>query len=114
MYPGLMTTTASIYWVLNWMGANVSVKDICVFLPPFMAANTSIVTYMLGMEVSGGSRQVGLLAAFFMAIVPGYTSRSVAGTYDNEAIAIFAMLSTFFLFLRSVRSESKTPRRDEP
>ncbi|PIO70336.1 oligosaccharyl transferase STT3 subunit [Teladorsagia circumcincta] len=32
-----------------------------------------------------------LFAACFIAISPGYTSRSVAGSYDNEGIAIFAL-----------------------
>lgn len=33
----------------------------------------------------------------------GYMSRSVAGSYDNEAVAIFALLTTFYLFVRAVR-----------
>jgi dolichyl-diphosphooligosaccharide--protein glycosyltransferase len=37
----------------------------------------------------------GLLAAAFIGIVPGYISRSVAGSYDNEAIAIFLLMFTF-------------------
>lgn len=45
---------------------------------------------------------VGLLAAAFVAIVPGYISRSVAGSYDNEGVAIFALVFTFFLWCRAV------------
>ena len=41
-----------------------------------------------------------------MAIVPGYISRSVAGSYDNEGIAIFALLFTYFLWLKSVKTGS--------
>ena len=33
-----------------------------------------------------------------IAIVPGYISRSVAGSYDNEGIAIFCMLLTYYLW----------------
>ena len=33
----------------------------------------------------------GVAAAAFISIVPGYLSRSVAGSYDYEAIAIFIM-----------------------
>ena len=32
--------------------------------------------------------------------VPGYISRSVAGSYDNEGIAIFALMFTYFLWVR--------------
>jgi dolichyl-diphosphooligosaccharide--protein glycosyltransferase len=42
----------------------------------------------------------GLLAAAFIGIVPGYISRSVAGSYDNEAIAIFLLMFTFFLWIK--------------
>ena len=31
--------------------------------------------------------------------VPGYISRSVAGSYDNEGIAIFALQFTYFLWV---------------
>lgn len=33
--------------------------------------------------------------------VPGYISRSVAGSYDNEGIAIFALQFTYFLWVGS-------------
>lgn len=45
-----------------------------------------------------------LFAAGFVAFVPGYLSRSVAGSFDNEAIAIPAMMLTFFLWVRSVNT----------
>jgi dolichyl-diphosphooligosaccharide---protein glycosyltransferase len=43
----------------------------------------------------------GLLAALFMALVPSYMSRSVGGSYDNEAVAIFFLLITFYMFVRA-------------
>lgn len=39
-----------------------------------------------------------------IAIVPGYISRSVAGSYDNEGIAIFCMLLTYFMWIKSVKT----------
>lgn len=42
----------------------------------------------------------GLVAASLIAIVPGYISRSVAGSYDNEGIAIFCMLFTYYLWIK--------------
>lgn len=48
----------------------------------------------------------GLAAACFIAIVPGYISRSVAGSYDNEGIAIFCMLFTYYLWIKSVKTGS--------
>jgi dolichyl-diphosphooligosaccharide--protein glycosyltransferase len=41
-----------------------------------------------------------------IAIVPGYISRSVAGSYDNEGIAIFCMLLTYYTWIKAVKSGS--------
>lgn len=36
----------------------------------------------------------------------GYISRSVAGSFDNEGIAIFALLLTYWLWIKSVKTGS--------
>jgi len=58
--------------------------------------------YLLTSEMSA-SPSAGLLAAAFMGITPGYISRSVAGSYDNEAIAIFLLVFTFYLWIKAVK-----------
>jgi dolichyl-diphosphooligosaccharide--protein glycosyltransferase len=50
----------------------------------------------------------GLLAAAFIGIVPGYISRSVAGSYDNEAIAIFLLMMTFYLWIKAYKLGSSS------
>lgn len=70
----------------------------------FFSGLTSISTYFLTKEL--WSSGAGLFAACFIAIVPGYISRSVAGSYDNEGIAIFALQFTYFLWIKSVKTGS--------
>lgn len=65
---------------------------------------TAISTYFLTKEL--WSPGAGLFAASFIAIVPGYISRSVAGSYDNEGIAIFALQFTYYLWVKSVKTGS--------
>lgn len=48
----------------------------------------------------------GLVAAAMVSIVPGYISRSVAGSYDNEGIAIFCMLLTYYMWIKAVKTGS--------
>ena len=48
------------------------------------------------------SHRVMRLVVFFL----GYISRSVAGSYDNEGIAIFCMLLTYALWIKSVKTGS--------
>lgn len=48
----------------------------------------------------------GLVASAMISIVPGYISRSVAGSYDNEGIAIFCMLLTYYMWIKAVKTGS--------
>lgn len=84
-----MVTSGAIEYVLTSLNIPVHIRDICVFLAPTFSGLTSIATYFLTKEL--WSPGAGLFAACFIAISPGYTSRSVAGSYDNEGIAIFAL-----------------------
>ncbi|KAL0098382.1 hypothetical protein PUN28_020347 [Cardiocondyla obscurior] len=83
VYPGLMITSGSIHYILHSLNIPVHIRDICVFYAG-----------------------AGLFAACFIAIVPGYISRSVAGSYDNEGIAIFALQITYYLWVKSVKTGS--------
>lgn len=102
IYPGLMVTAATIYKFLHFINIPIDIRNMCVFLAPLFSSFTTIVTYLLTKELANSS--AGLLAAAFISVVPGYISRSVAGSYDNEGIAIFCMLLTYYLWIRSVKS----------
>ncbi|CAL8248656.1 unnamed protein product [Lota lota] len=104
VYPGLMVTAGLIHYVLNLLNITVHIRDVCVFLAPVFSGLTSISTFLLTKEL--WSQGAGLLAACFIAIVPGYISRSVAGSFDNEGIAIFALQFTYYLWVKSVKTGS--------
>ncbi|XP_012055162.1 PREDICTED: dolichyl-diphosphooligosaccharide--protein glycosyltransferase subunit STT3B [Atta cephalotes] len=104
VYPGLMITSGSIHYILHSLNIPVHIRDICVFLAPIFSGLTAISTYLLTKEI--WSAGAGLFAACFIAIVPGYISRSVAGSYDNEGIAIFALQITYYLWVKSVKTGS--------
>jgi dolichyl-diphosphooligosaccharide---protein glycosyltransferase len=104
IYPGLMVSAAAVYHVLNFFHFTVNVRNVCVFLAPLFSANSALAAYLLTKEV--WSKSAGLLAAAAVAIVPGYISRSVAGSYDNEGVAIFALLFTYYLWIKAVKSGS--------
>ncbi len=83
----------------------VDIRNICVLLAPGFSGLTAFASYLITSEMTT-SPSAGLLAAVFMGITPGYISRSVAGSYDNEAIAIFLLVFTFFLWIKSVKNGS--------
>ena len=99
-----MITSGSIHYVLDSLNIPTNIRDVCVFLAPLFSGLTAIATYLLTTEL--WSQGAGLFAAGFICIVPGYISRSVAGSYDNEGIAIFALMFTYYLWIKAVKSGS--------
>ncbi|XVF34896.1 hypothetical protein REPUB_Repub18cG0097800 [Reevesia pubescens] len=104
VYPGLTLTAGTIWWLLNSLNIPLSVETVCVFTAPIFSALASWATYLLTKEVKGAG--AGLTAAILLAMVPSYISRSVAGSYDNEAVAIFALIFTFYLYIKTLNTGS--------
>jgi dolichyl-diphosphooligosaccharide---protein glycosyltransferase len=100
-----MVTSGVIYHILRLLSIPVDIRNICVLLAPGFSGLTALAMYLLTSEMSA-SPSAGLLAAAFMGITPGYISRSVAGSYDNEAIAIFLLVFTFFLWIKAIKNGS--------
>ncbi|WAR17562.1 STT3A-like protein [Mya arenaria] len=94
IYPGLMLTSAILYHLAWFLNITIEIRNVCVFLAPLFSSLTVL------------DAGAGLIAAAMIAIVPGYISRSVAGSYDNEGIAIFCMLLTYMLWIKAVKTGS--------
>lgn len=103
LYPGLMTTSWAFFWGLIRIGIPVNIRDVCVFIAPTFAAFSAIAAYNMTREITKRT-DAGLFSALFVAVVPSYMSRSVAGSYDNEAVAIFALIFSIYGFLRAINT----------
>lgn len=104
LYPGLMTTASLIWNILHKIGIPIDIRNVCVLFAPIFSSFTAWATYKLASDIK--DTRAGLLAAAFIAIVPGYISRSVAGAYDNEAIAITLLMLTFMFWIKSIKTGS--------
>lgn len=104
-FPGIPWTTAALYFILKFLGIEIDPTVLCFFFPAFMGALASIAMFFLAKEISD-STKAGLLAAFFLAFVPGYVQRTTAGFYDNEAIGILLIIASLYFFIRSLKRES--------
>ncbi|KAI3771446.1 hypothetical protein L6452_02610 [Arctium lappa] len=104
VYPGLTLTAGMMWKVLHFLNVPLSVETVCVFTAPLFSAFAAWATYLLTKEVKGAG--AGLTAAVLLAMVPSYISRSVAGSYDNEAVAIFALIFTFYLYIKTLNTGS--------
>ena len=104
IYPGLQILSATVHYLLNQYGWEISLNDVCVYQPAWFSILTCLFTFGITYEASR-STTAGLASAYIMAIVPAHIMRSVAGGYDNESIAIGAMCMTFYFWVRSLRNE---------
>lgn len=102
MYPGLMVTAGGIHNLLHMMNLPIHIREVCVFTAPVFSAFTAWSTFLLTRQL--WNQTAALFAACFIAIAPGYISRSVAGSYDNEGIAIFALQFTYYLWIKSLKT----------
>ncbi|KAL6746882.1 oligosaccharyl transferase [Haematococcus lacustris] len=104
VYPGLIFTAGSLYKMLHALNIPVHVQEVCVFTAPLFSAFCALACYGLVREVRGEG--AGLLAAAAVGMVPSYISRSVAGSFDNEGVAIFALVFVFYLFVKTLNTGS--------
>lgn len=74
-------------------------------MAPIFASFTAIAAYLLTTEVTK-KHGAGLLAALFLGLAPSYMSRSVAGSYDNEGVSIFALVFAFYVFIKACNTGS--------
>ncbi|EKX72902.1 conserved hypothetical protein [Theileria equi strain WA] len=93
--------------VLRYIGIECDIKYICIFLAPCVSVATVWLTYLLSMVIHT-NKESALLSAFFIASMPSYLSRSIAGSFDNEAIAIFLLIASFYTWISAVKTGSIT------
>lgn len=79
-------------WTLIWSTA-------------FWGALTVVPTYFLGKEVFG--RRAGLVAAFFLAIMPSHVQRSVISNADHDSFILFFIVLTFYFLLKAVKAQQQ-------
>lgn len=105
VYPGLMAAAALLHWALACVGVPVDIRHVCVMLAPLFAAFAALALFLLTKEVTRKTT-TALLAAMLLAVSPAYMSRSSAGSFDNEGVAIFLLVITFYLWVKTVNSGS--------
>ena len=71
--------------------------------PAFWGALTIIPLYFIGKE--SFSRRAGLVAAFFLAVMPSHIQRSVLSDADHDSFILFLIVLTFFFLLRAVKTQ---------
>jgi dolichyl-diphosphooligosaccharide--protein glycosyltransferase len=128
IYPGMQFVSV---WIKRYLLTDWSLNDICCYVPAWFGVIASFMTGLIAYECSAranssawtflvdlvlGQRTesmyptpvapavlAGVFTMAIMAIVPAHLMRSVGGGYDNESVAVTAMVTTFYCWVRSLR-----------
>ncbi len=73
-----------------------------ILFPAIFSSLSVIVVYLLAKEAF--NRKVGLIAALFMAIMPGALTRGVVTQADWDAFDLFFILLIFYFFLMALKT----------
>mmetsp|Transcript_24276 Transcript_24276/g.36414 ORF Transcript_24276/g.36414 Transcript_24276/m.36414 type:complete len:729 (+) Transcript_24276:123-2309(+) len=105
--PGLVLATAGAHYLISGLCVGIDLRYVCIYMGPFLAANSCIALYILVREVD--SSESALLAAALLAVIPAFASRSMAGTFDNEPLAIFCLLVCMYSWIQAAKSGRGLP-----
>ncbi|CCW64870.1 unnamed protein product [Phytomonas sp. EM1] len=108
IYPGMQLTAVAIHRVLRAVGIPMSLNAVCVYIPAWFGVAATAVNALITYETTG-SLLATAVAAYTFSILPAHLMRSMAGEFDNECIALAAMLLTFYLWIRSLRNARSWP-----
>jgi len=110
IYPGLQLTAVAVHRALKMLGDDwkMTLNDVCCTMPCWGGAAATGFLGLLAWETTG-KLTTAALAATIMAIIPAHMMRSVGGGYDNECIAMTAIIGTFYFWVRSLRTSSSWP-----
>lgn len=89
-----------LYFILHPF-LNVSFYFVAVWGPAFFGALQVLFMYFLAKEMF--NRKVGLLAAAFLAFVPGILYRTSAGFIEKEPVGGMLMVLAFLFFVKSFK-----------
>jgi dolichyl-diphosphooligosaccharide--protein glycosyltransferase len=102
-YPGLAFTAAMLYSFVRSIGIQISVLELTVIFPIIFGTATCIVLYIFAKDLWG--RGAAILAGLFLAFSGSHIFRSAAGFFDTETLGIFAMILSFYFYLRAISPE---------
>ena len=75
-----------------------------LFWPAFLGALAAVLMYFVGKELF--NYKAGLIAAFFVAVLPAFITRTSAGFLEKEPHAAVFIMLTMFFFIRSYKKSS--------
>lgn len=103
-YPGVPFTGAFLYLLIQALGIEASIMQVCAITPALLGALSTVLVYLIGKEIGGES--TGLFSGLFLATIPAFITRTSAGFYDTESVGFFAMTLSLYFWVKAMKSNS--------
>ncbi len=105
---------AGAYYVAHFFNSSINVEFGGAILPVIMFALAIISFFLFVREIFTGKNEkdrkyagiIALISTFFMIVIPVFLSRTIAGIPEKESAGFFFMFLSFYLFLKTWKSES--------
>ncbi|MBN2101823.1 MAG: glycosyltransferase family 39 protein [Candidatus Aenigmarchaeota archaeon] len=103
-FPGPFLIPVIMYLVM-FAPFGLSFFQFSFLYPPLMGALAVVVMYFVGKEFFN-DKKAGLFSAFFLAVIPGFISRTVAALIEKEAAGAPFMLLSVYFFIKAYKNNS--------
>ncbi|NIQ06307.1 MAG: hypothetical protein GWO20_11465 [Candidatus Korarchaeota archaeon] len=103
-YIGVGGLGALFHLILTFLGFDVPLITVVTLIPPLFGALSCLAIYGLIGDLS--SDRAALFSSFIAAISLGMIRRSIAGFFDNDAVGVFFIIMSLWMFIRGMKRES--------
>ncbi|MEJ2267907.1 MAG: STT3 domain-containing protein, partial [Nanoarchaeota archaeon] len=94
---GLTTSAVVLIYRLGNLFSDISIEFADVIYPVIFFA-LGLIVFFFWIKSMTNSKTIALISSGFLAIIPSYIYRTLAGFSDHEAIGMFAFFSTMLIF----------------
>jgi asparagine N-glycosylation enzyme membrane subunit Stt3/protocatechuate 3,4-dioxygenase beta subunit len=99
VYDWSVAITGMTLGGVTGIGTHDATWFVMLFAPAFWGAMIIFPVYFITRDIFG--KKPGLIAAFFMGIMPSHIERSPLGFSDHDAIVLFFVVTTFFFLAKA-------------
>jgi len=103
-YHGMMYTSMVMKKFVEKFVPEIDIKTLCVFNGPIFSIFTVYITYLINAEIF--NKLSGVLAAFFVGLIPSLVARTHSGSYDYESMSIFLIQAIIFFWVKALKNDS--------
>ncbi len=103
-YPGVPYFGAITYLILSYLGFNVTLESIGVYLPVVFALFGILSIYVIAKELK--DEFTGFLSAIFYAVSPTVIPRSNLGWFDTDGFGLPLMFISIVFFIKALKTDT--------